>query len=58
MKEAIALIMRQLKTRFGEIPATISSKIEDLVLSDLENLTEDIFEFNSLADLENWLKER
>lgn len=58
LKEAIALIMRQLKTRFGEIPATISSKIEDLVLSDLENLTEDIFEFNSLADLENWLKER
>ncbi len=50
--------MRQLKKRFGEIPATISYQVEGLVLEDLETLTEDIFDFNSLADLESWLQER
>jgi len=58
LKQAIALIMRLLKKRFGEIPATISNQIENLVLDDLEILTEDILDFNSLEDLESWLQER
>ncbi|NEQ36833.1 MAG: Rpn family recombination-promoting nuclease/putative transposase [Okeania sp. SIO3I5] len=57
LKQAIALIMRLLKKRFGEIPATISNQIESLVLEDLEILTEDILDFNSLEDLEIWLQE-
>nr|WP_287525111.1 DUF4351 domain-containing protein [Okeania sp. SIO2C2] len=32
--------------------------MEDLLLSDLESLTEDILDFNSLEDLESWLQER
>ncbi|NER06194.1 MAG: Rpn family recombination-promoting nuclease/putative transposase [Okeania sp. SIO3C4] len=55
--EAIALIMRLLKKRFGEIPATISNQIENLVLEYLEILTEDILDFNSLENLEIWLEE-
>ncbi|WP_367267615.1 DUF4351 domain-containing protein [Okeania sp. SIO2C9] len=58
LNQAIALVMRLLKKRFGEIPETISSQIEDLLLSDLEMLTEDILDFNSLEDLESWLQER
>ncbi len=53
--EAIALVMRQIKKRFGEIPAEISSQVESLFLKDLERLTEDIFDFNSLEDFSNLL---
>ena len=52
------LIIRLLKKRFGEIPAALSSKIEDLSIEDLEPLAEDIFDFNSLEDLSGWLEER
>ncbi|MDY6803222.1 MAG: Rpn family recombination-promoting nuclease/putative transposase [Cyanobacteriota bacterium] len=54
-EQAIALIMRQLKKRFGEISAEVSGVVEGLSLEDLEALTEDIFDFNSLEDLSNWL---
>ncbi len=57
IKQAIALVMRLLQKRFGEIPATISSKIENLPLGNLESLTEEIFEFESLSDLEVWLSD-
>ncbi|MEQ8539378.1 MAG: Rpn family recombination-promoting nuclease/putative transposase [Coleofasciculus sp. D1-CHI-01] len=56
LTEAIALVMRLLKKRFGEIPLLISSQIESLALDDLERLTEDIFDLNSLQDLEKWLE--
>ncbi|MEQ9553236.1 MAG: DUF4351 domain-containing protein [Coleofasciculus sp. G3-WIS-01] len=58
LTEALALIMRQLKKRFGDIPATLSRKIEDLSVEDLESLGEDFLDFNSLADLSSWLEER
>ncbi|NET74613.1 MULTISPECIES: Rpn family recombination-promoting nuclease/putative transposase [Okeania] len=57
LNQTIALVMRLLKKRFGEIPETINNQIEDLLLSDLESLTEDILDFNSLEDLESWLEE-
>ncbi len=58
LSEAIALVIRLLKKRFGEIPGTITTQVEGLLLEDLESLTEDILDFNSLEDLESWLKER
>ncbi|AOW98944.1 transposase [Moorena producens PAL-8-15-08-1] len=54
-KEAIALIMRQLKKRFGEIDTKTISKIEKLTIEELENLGEDFLDFNNITDLENWL---
>ena len=57
-KGQIALIMRLLKKRFGEIPMAISSKIEELTVEELESLGEDFLDFNSIDDLENWLKGR
>ncbi|MCP2727609.1 Rpn family recombination-promoting nuclease/putative transposase [Limnofasciculus baicalensis] len=56
LQQTIALVMRLLKKRFGEIPAAIISQVEGLALSDLESLTEEIFDFQSLPDLENWLE--
>ena len=58
IQQAIALVMRLLKKRFGEIPAALSTQVEDLSLSELETLTEDIFDFNSLEDVSSWLEER
>jgi len=58
LTEAIALIKRQLKKRFGEIPKETSGKVEDLSLADLESLTEEIFDFTSLSDLVSWLAEQ
>ena len=57
LEEALSLIMRQLSKRFGEIPELTKKQVENLSLEELGNLTEDIFDFNNLEDLENWLKE-
>jgi molybdopterin-guanine dinucleotide biosynthesis protein A len=54
--EAITLIMRQMKKRFGEIPLPITNQIQTLDLENLEKLGEDFLDFNSLEDLENWLE--
>jgi len=58
LQEAIALVMRLLKKRFGELPEAISTQVESLPLQDLENLTEEILDLNHLEDLERWLDER
>ena len=58
LTEAIALILRQLKKRFGEISMAITSQIEMLSIEELERLGEDFLDFNRLADLEHWLEER
>lgn len=50
-----ALIMRQFKKRFGEIPTEISSKIETLTIEELESLGEDFLDFNSMDNLVSWL---
>ncbi|NET60701.1 MAG: Rpn family recombination-promoting nuclease/putative transposase [Symploca sp. SIO2E6] len=55
--QAIALVKRSLQKRFGEIPAATISQVESLSLTELENLTEDIFDFTGLPDLLNWLEE-
>jgi len=57
LQEAIALVMRLLKKRFGELPKAISTKVENLPLQELENLTEEILDLNRLEDLERWLDE-
>ena len=58
IEEAIALVKRQLKKRFGEIPEAINRQIEDLSLESLERLGEDFLDFNSLQDLTNWIESR
>ena len=57
LQEAIALVMRLLNKRFGEVPEVISTKVERLPLQELENLTEEILDLNRLEDLERWLDE-
>ncbi|MEQ8754015.1 MAG: Rpn family recombination-promoting nuclease/putative transposase [Coleofasciculus sp. G1-WW12-02] len=58
LQQTIALVIRQLNKRFGEISAAITSQVEDLPLAELENLGEDFLDFTSLDDLVNWLEGR
>jgi len=55
VEEAIALIMRLLKKRFGEVPENLKNQLSDLSLEELENLSEEIFDFTNFDDVSNWL---
>lgn len=55
---SVTLVLRQLHKRFGDLPVTIHHQVGNLSLEQLETLTEEIFDFKSLADLTNWLEEQ
>ena len=55
--EARALAMRMIANKFGEMTPEINSKIENLSRSDLEELTDSIFEMASQSDFLTWLSE-
>ncbi|MBD0389954.1 MAG: DUF4351 domain-containing protein [Nostoc sp. C3-bin3] len=58
-EEATAnLILRQLTKRFGELSEEIRSSITGLPLPVLEDLSEALLDFTSLADLQVWLEAR
>ena len=58
IKEAIALIMRLLKKRLGEVPENLKNRLQNLSLEELENLSEEIFNFSTFDDLSNWLADK
>ncbi len=49
------LVMRLLSKRFGKISPKIRSSISDLSLPVLEDLSENLLDFNNVDDLINWL---
>ena len=51
-----ALIFRLLTKRVGELSSETRSQIESLSLEQLENLGEALLDFNSITDLQAWLK--
>ena len=57
-QEAINLILRLLTKRFGVISVSLRSRISGLPLAVLEDLSEAILDFGSLADLQVWLAEQ
>jgi hypothetical protein len=48
-------ILRLLNRKFGSLPSAIATQIESLELDQLDSLTEDLLDFNSLDDLQIWL---
>jgi predicted transposase YdaD len=54
----VNLINRQLTKRFGNLTPAMYSAIATLPLSVLEDLSESLLDFNSVADLQSWLAER
>lgn len=55
-EEAVNLIIRILTKRFGELSEEIRSSISGLPLPVLEDLSEALLDFDSLADLQVWLE--
>jgi predicted transposase/invertase (TIGR01784 family) len=51
-------ILRQLSRKLGQISLELKSKIEALATPQLENLTEALLDFTSVANLEDWLRDR
>ncbi|XUP03499.1 DUF4351 domain-containing protein [Microcystis aeruginosa FBCC-A68] len=56
-EEAVALILRLLNRRLGEISSTVSQKIQELFLEQFATLGEALLDFTSLTDLTTWLTE-
>jgi Domain of unknown function (DUF4351) len=52
----IRIIIRQLNRRVGKISQAITAKIEELPIEQLEQLGEDLLDFNSSQDLTDWFQ--
>ena len=50
------IVRRQLERRWGSLSATTEQALRALSSEQLESLAEALLDFNSLADLETWLK--
>ena len=60
-QEGRALILRQLNRRLfnrrvGTLPESVTTKIADLSIEQIETLAEELLDFQSIADLEVWLE--
>ncbi|EPF22260.1 DUF4351 domain-containing protein [Microcystis aeruginosa] len=54
-QEASKLVLRLLNRRFGELPPHITETIQKLAVEQLEDLGEALLDFETQADLINWL---
>lgn len=55
-QEALKLTRRLLRRRFGELEARIVAKVQALSTERLEELTEDLLDFDEVEDLDAWLE--
>lgn len=53
--EAKGLVIRQLTRKLGNVSPMLLAKIEALPLERVESLGEDLLDFSSIANLEQWL---
>ena len=51
-----AILLRQLTRKFGKISPRAKSQISKLSVAQLEDLAEAIFDLQTVADLNDWLK--
>jgi hypothetical protein len=49
------LIIRQLTRKLGTINADLQTQVKALNIDDLETLAEDLFDMDSIDDLQQWL---
>ena len=57
LREAQALILRQLTRRFGDVVPEVQSQVQALSLPQLESLGEELLDFAGPGDLERWLRD-
>ena len=56
VKGQATMLLRMLSRKFGQITPTLRGKVNKLSAKQLENLAEDLFDLETIADLNNWLK--
>ena len=54
-REALELILRMLKRRFGNIPTRIEQQLPNLGLTQLEDLAEELLDFSQIDDLVKYM---
>ena len=55
VEEAISLVIRQLNRKLGDVSPSLLAKIEALSLERVELLGENLLDFTSIDNLEQWL---
>ncbi|MGK7884481.1 MAG: DUF4351 domain-containing protein, partial [Crocosphaera sp.] len=55
MEREKSLILRQLKRKLGNIPASSETQIKELTINEMEDLGEALLDFSTIDDLVNWL---
>ena len=55
--EALSLIRRLLLRKVGTLTPELQQRIEQLQLTQLEDLAEELLDFSEIADLEAWLQQ-
>jgi predicted transposase YdaD len=57
-REAVSLVLKQLRRRFGSVSADDADTIGGLSTAELEDLAEALMDFGSPVDLKAWLVNR
>ena len=50
------LLIRLLSKRFGNLDSSLESRIRELAVTQIEALGDNLFDFSSLDDVNNWLE--
>ena len=56
VKGQSTMLLRMLSRKFGQITPSLRGKVNKLSAKQLENLAEALFDLETIADLNNWLK--
>lgn len=56
VKGQATMLLRMLSRKFGQITPSLRGKVNKLSAEQLENLAEALFDLETIADLNNWLK--
>ena len=54
-KKALSIVLRLLNRRIGLLDEAREAKVRELSVNQLDDLSEAIFDFSVLADLDRWL---
>ncbi|MFM7885811.1 MAG: DUF4351 domain-containing protein, partial [Pseudanabaena sp.] len=58
VKGQSTMLLRMLSRKFGQITPNLRGKVNKLSAKQLENLAEALFDLETIADLNNWLKNK
>jgi len=56
LEKAQSLVLRQLNRRFGKLNDRLTQAIHNKAIAEIDELADQLLDFTSIADLENWLK--